>query len=214
MTFSIVAFDQRTGEFGVATATGGPAVGALVPHAAPGSGAIATQGHTTNPFFAIEGLQRLARGQTAPQALAEMVSADHEAHLRQCIVIDAHGQTAHHCGTGLGAETGVYEGHGFAVAGNLLASLDVIEAMRATFEQQADLALADRLLDALKSGQRAGGDRRGTRSAALKVFGQRTYAETDIRADWSDHPLTDLERVLKATRQEEYSQFFKRLRKN
>ena len=33
MTFSIVAKDLRTGAFGVATATGGPVVGSLVPHA-------------------------------------------------------------------------------------------------------------------------------------------------------------------------------------
>jgi len=42
-TFSIVARNKRTGDFGVATSTAAPCVGAMLPFAEEGVGAIATQ---------------------------------------------------------------------------------------------------------------------------------------------------------------------------
>lgn len=48
MTFTIVARDPKTNALGIASATGNLAVGGFVPHIAPGIGAIATQGFSTN----------------------------------------------------------------------------------------------------------------------------------------------------------------------
>lgn len=214
MTFSIVALDFDARQFGVGAATGGPVVGSLVPHAAPGIGAIATQGHTTNPFFGIEGLKRLASGQNAGDALAEMIAEDENSHLRQCIIVDSNGQSAHHCGSGLQSEVGAVTGPGYAIAGNLLADEQVLEAMQTAFLRHPATMLNERLLAALRAGQNAGGDRRGTRSAALKVYGAPPYPLTDLRADWSADPIAQLEAILDATRNTDYASFFNRLPKN
>ena len=50
MTWSIIARDERTGRVGIIVATRFFAVGALVPHVATGTGAIATQA-LTNPLY-------------------------------------------------------------------------------------------------------------------------------------------------------------------
>ncbi|MDF1522793.1 MAG: DUF1028 domain-containing protein [Trueperaceae bacterium] len=59
----------RTGQFGVAVATRVPAVGAAVPHARAGVGAIATQAWT-NPYIGLDGLDLLAAGASAAQVVA------------------------------------------------------------------------------------------------------------------------------------------------
>ena len=70
MTFSIVAWDPQTGMTGVAVATKHLAVGALVPHARAGVGAIATQAQT-NPLLGIWGLELLERRQATENPFSE-----------------------------------------------------------------------------------------------------------------------------------------------
>ena len=53
-TFSIVAYDSANGDLGVAVQSKAFAVGARVPYARAGVGAVATQA-TTNPGFAARG---------------------------------------------------------------------------------------------------------------------------------------------------------------
>ncbi|HBT28860.1 MAG TPA: DUF1028 domain-containing protein, partial [Erwinia persicina] len=79
------------------------------------------------------------------------------------------------------------------------------------FERAASLPLADRMLAALNAAQQAGGDERGIRSAALKVWDTRPYAEIDLRVDWSDAPLTQLAEVLEQVRAPAYADFFRHL---
>ena len=50
MTWSIIARDIKTGQIGIAVATRFFAVGARVPHIAPGLGGIATQA-LVNPYY-------------------------------------------------------------------------------------------------------------------------------------------------------------------
>mgnify|MGYP000906405787 CR=1 FL=1 len=92
MTFSIVARDNETGALGVATATGGPVVGSLVPHAAAGVGAIATQGYT-NPLYGYDGLDLLGEGGDARAVVESLITRDAGRDKRQIIVIDAQGGT-------------------------------------------------------------------------------------------------------------------------
>ena len=60
MTWSIIARDSATGQFGIAVATKFFAVGARVPHIAAGIGGIATQA-LVNPYYGIDGLEVAAR---------------------------------------------------------------------------------------------------------------------------------------------------------
>jgi uncharacterized Ntn-hydrolase superfamily protein len=78
--------------------------------------------------------------------------------------------------------------------------------MLRAFEQPG--GLAERLLSALTAGHRAGGDRRGTHSAALKVHSTESYPDVDLRVDWSETPLDDLAAILRRTTESGYADFF------
>lgn len=95
MTFSIVAWDEKTGMTGVAVATKHLAVGALVPHAKAGVGAIATQAQT-NPLLGIQGLHVLEHSRhTSPERLLQrLLQHDPDREQRQLHLVNRHGQTA------------------------------------------------------------------------------------------------------------------------
>lgn len=208
MTFSIVARDPFTGALGVATATGGPVVGSLVPHARAGVGAVATQS-STNPFYGFRGLDRMARGEDPEAVLAGLVAADPDRARRQCAMIDAAGRTACWTGEACNPYAATLTAPDVAVAGNMIAGPGVLEAMIAAFAPQAPLE--ERLLAALEAGEAAGGDRRGTRSAALKIYTSEPYPFIDLRADWSDAPIAHLGAILGAVRDADYADFFRRV---
>lgn len=210
MTFSIVARDPKTGAVGVATATGGPVVGSLVPHARAGVGAIATQSRT-NPYFGFDGLDLLdAPGITAQDVLARLLADDPDRDERQCIVLDRHGTAAGWTGPRCAEAAADIVRENVALAGNYLADAEVLGAMLSAFTA-AEGKLEDRLMRAMTAGAASGGDRRGTRSAALKVYDRQPYPAVDIRADWSPTPVEELARVLAATREPDYAEFFEAL---
>lgn len=210
MTFSIVARDPVTGAFGVATATGGPAVGSLVPHARAGVGAIATQS-LTNPYLGYDGLDLLAEPDaTAELVLSRLLEADSGRDLRQCLVIDREGRTAAWTGPDCTPGAKTLTARDVAVGGNMLASTAVIDAMAAAYAG-AEGELEDRLLAALAAAHAAGGDYRDAKSAALKTYTTELYPAIDLRTDWSTTPIADLGRILEAIRAPDYADFFKRV---
>lgn len=207
MTFSIVARDPETGSIGVATATAGPVVGSLVPHGRAGTGAIATQSRT-NPYFGFDGLDLLGDSDlSAQEVLERLIAGDEGRDNRQCLVLDRHGATAAWTGANCAATAAHTALANVAVAGNFLAGAHVLDAMQAA-HASADGRLEDRLLSALVAGERAGGDQRGIRSAAIKVYDASPYPSVDLRADWSATPVADLSAILAATREPDYAEFF------
>ena len=205
MTFSIIAHDRITGAFGVATATGGPAVGSLVPHARAGIGALATQGYT-NPLYAHDGMAALEGGHGADAVVYALTTADPEKNKRQLIVLDSTGHAAGWSGPELTDAVAMHLETGLAIAGNLLATADVVPAMAEAF-LRATGSLELRLLAALTAGDIAGGDARGIQSAAIKVVADQPYPLIDARVDFSLHPLDDLSTVLEKVRTGEYADF-------
>jgi len=212
MTFSIVARDPLSGALGVATATAGPAVGALVVHGRAQCGAIATQA-MTNPLYGGQGLALLQQGEDAASALNMILENDADAAKRQVLIVDSQGRCARWSGAECGGWAGSLEGAGCVVGGNLLTGTKTLEAMLATYQNSDGLPLADRLLAAMNAGAAAGGDRRGLKSAALKVWCDRQYASVDLRADWSDSPLEMLAEILQQTRAPSHADFFAALPK-
>jgi uncharacterized Ntn-hydrolase superfamily protein len=190
VTFSIVAHDERTGDLGVAVASKFPCVGAVVPWARAGEGAVATQAWA-NTAFGPEGLERMAAGEPAPEALAAVIDADEGRDDRQAGMVDAAGRVATFTGPKCTDWAGGVTGDGFAAQGNILAGSQVVEQMASAFTR-TDGDLCDRLLAALLAGDRAGGDRRGRQSAALLVVREdggyegRNDRYIDLRVD--DHP--------------------------
>ena len=200
MTFSIVAYDAEEHAVGVAVASKFLAVGAIVPYVRADSGAVATQAFAKLGFGA-DGLRRMFDGQSAADALAAMLANDPDAHQRQVGLVDIHGGSAAHTGTGCSDWAGHVIGKGFTCQGNILTGPDVVQAMADAY-RSARGELADRLLAALQAGDAAGGDKRGRQSAALMVarpgggYGGDTDKYLDLRADDHAEPVEELTRLL------------------
>ncbi|MBB5377249.1 putative Ntn-hydrolase superfamily protein [Deinococcus metalli] len=201
MTFSIAARDPDTGDVGVAVASKFLAVGALVPWARAGAGAVATQSYV-NPTFGPVGLERLAAGHAAPDVSAQFQRDDPGIAQRQFGIVDAFGRSATFTGPGCHAWAGGVALPDVAIQGNILTGPEVVDAMLAAWHAGAGLSLPARLLGALRAGDDAGGDRRGRQSAALlcagpgRGYGGLTDEWVNLRADDHPRPCHELARLL------------------
>ncbi|TMC66189.1 MAG: DUF1028 domain-containing protein [Chloroflexota bacterium] len=198
-TFSIVAADPVAGECGVAVASKFLSVGAVVPWARGGVGAIATQSYANTSYGPI-GLDLLAKGLTPQAAVDRLTAADPYSAKRQVGVVDMAGRAATFSGQECFPWFGGLTGDHVAVQGNILVGEATVTAMLQAFQTTTG-PLADRLLAALKAGDRAGGDRRGKQSAALLVvkpaggYGGLNDRYLDLRIDDHPHPVDELERL-------------------
>ena len=203
-TFSIVGFDPRTGDLGVAVQSKFFAVGSVVPWAQAGVGAIATQSYA-NVSYGPEGLELLTKGQTARETVKALTSADKDRRLRQLGIVDARGNSTSFTGSECHQWAGHSERPNFCAQGNILTGKEVVDAMAASFEQSQKKGmggLCNWLADALTAGQDAGGDSRGRQSAALLVVRKNGgYAAgndrfIDLRVDDHKTPIIELHRLL------------------
>ena len=90
-TYSIVAWDSATGDLGVAVQSKFPNVGGIVPWGRAGVGAVATQS-LGNTAYGERGLDLIAQGATAEEALRIVMRTDTMLQDRQVGMVDAHGQ--------------------------------------------------------------------------------------------------------------------------
>jgi uncharacterized Ntn-hydrolase superfamily protein len=190
VTFSIVGLDPGNGDLGVAVASKFPCVGAVVPWARAGVGAVATQAWA-NTDLGPDGLRLMAGGMPASSALDAVLEGDDGRDERQAGFVGASGGTATFTGSGCVDWAGGVTGEHFAAQGNILAGEEVVAAMADAFVgTEGDLS--DKLLAAVRAGDAAGGDRRGRQSAALLVvragggYEGRNDRYIDLRVD--DHP--------------------------
>src|SRR5512138_779976 len=192
-TFSIVACDLKARAWGVAVASKFPAVGAVVPWARAGSGAVATQA-LANTSYGARGLELMAGGATAADTLDKLLARDPEKEQRQVGLVDAHGHAASSTGSGCMDWCGALTGRGYAIQGNLLTGVEVVQQMEHTFLDTHG-ELPERLFAALEAGSRAGGDRRGRQSAAIYVakesggYGGHNDRWIDLRVDDHLNPI-------------------------
>jgi len=200
MTWSIIARDKNTGQFGIAVATRFFAVGALVPHLKSGVGAIATQA-LVNLFYGTDGLRLLEQGASAEEVVATVTAADSGRDQRQVHAIDTQGGTAAHTGKSCIDWSGHVAGDNFSVAGNMLAGPRVIEDTAAAYAKNAALSFPRRLIAAMRAGEAAGGDKRGKQSAALVICGEEEWPDLNLRVDDHAEPLAELERLESVSRE-------------
>lgn len=199
-TFSIVACDTNTGELGVAVASRFFAVGAVVPWAKAGIGAVATQSFA-NTTFGWRGLDLLEKGATPQEALTILLRNDDEAEQRQVGIVSFDGKSATFTGNKCLPWAGGRYGPTYAVQGNILAGETVVSVMEETFLNTKG-TLAEKLFAALVAGDKQGGDARGKQSAALIVvkenagYGGFTDRAIDVRVDDHAHPFKELGRLL------------------
>jgi len=199
-TFSIVAMDSVTGELGVAVASRFFAVGAVVPWARAGIGAVATQSFA-NTTFGWRGLDLMEKGSTPEEAIETLIGSDDDPDRRQVGMVAADGKSATYTGEHCLPWAGGRSGPGYAIQGNILAGEAVVTSMeRAYLETEG--TLAERLYAALVAGDAEGGDARGRQSAAMLVvkegagYGGYTDQAIDIRVDDHPEPFEELGRLL------------------
>jgi len=199
-TFSIVAFDPKTQELGVAVQSKFLAVGSIVPWAKAGVGAIATQARG-NPNYGPEGLSLLREGNSPEEVIELLLENDEEKEHRQLGVIDACGNSANFTGRYCQSWAGDIKGPNFTLQGNILVNEDTLKQMAATYKNQKG-PLAERLVSSLKAGQKAGGDSRGRQAAALYIakknssYGGYSDRYIDLRVDDHKTPIEELARLL------------------
>jgi len=199
-TYSIVARDPATGELGVAVQSHWFSVGATVPWAEAGVGAVATQSFV-DPSYGKLGLELMRAGRAAPEALKGLLAADTASGVRQVAMIDAQGRVAAHTGDSCIAAAGHLVGEGFSVQANMMERDTVWPSMAKAFrETKGDLA--ERMLAALEAAEAQGGDIRGKQSAGLIVVSAKPSGKPwadrrfDLRVDDHPEPLKELRRLL------------------
>ena len=204
MTYSIVARDEETGEFGVAVQSHYFQVGPVVPWALAGIGAVATQS-MVNISFGPLGIGYMRAGYSAQQALKALLAGDTEPEGRQVALVDATGGVAAHTGSKCIPAAGHRTGDGFSVQANLMEKDTVWDAMHDAYVSSSE-PLAERMMAALEAAEAEGGDIRGKQSAAmLVVSGKPTGREwedrlIDLRVEDAPDPLAELRRLLRVKR--------------
>ncbi len=217
-TYSLVAYDSATGDLGVVVQSKFPNVGGIVPWGRAGVGAVATQS-LGNTAYGERGLDLIAQGATAAEALRIVMRTDTMLQDRQVGIVDAHGNAASFTGrstfdwaggrvgspSGRGNTAGgkgqVIVGRGYTAQANIMVSDQTVKNLAQAFERSRG-SLADRLMTALKAGQAGGGDKRGMQSAALLVVRQHggylgaNDRFIDIRVYDAADPIAELERLL------------------
>lgn len=199
MTFSLLGRCQATGALGACVATADIAVGARVPFAEAGVGAVLTQ-HRTDPRLGPRGLDLLRTGCDAAETLAALAASTPHRDWRQLAVLDAAGRTASFSGALVFDRHAEEHGPGCVALGNVLADDAVGPAMVAGFLRDSGEPLAERLVQALEAGLGAGGEVSPCRSAALLVATHPGFALVDLRVDLDPDPVARLRELWDAYR--------------
>ena len=200
-TYSIIAYDEKTGEFGVAVQSHWFSVGSLVPWAKAGVGAVATQSFV-KVEYGPDGLALMEDGKSAKEALDELISSDEGQAVRQVAMIDSKGGVAAHTGKNCIFAAGHTIGKNYSVQANLMEKETVWFAMSNAFENSRG-DLAERMMVSLEAAEKEGGDIRGKQSAAMLIVTGNPTGQIwkdivmDIRVDDSPYPLKELKRLIR-----------------
>lgn len=196
MTFSLILRDATTGEFGSAISSSSPAVAARCVNLADGIGGAHSQ-NVTDPRLGPALLAELSSGATAQQAVDRVVATQDPAAIayRQLLVLDAEGRAAVFSGERALGIFGSASRENAVAGGNMLASLDVLDALVDTALSTSG-RIEERLLAALQAAVAAGGEAGPVHSAGMAVVGSAGWRITDLRVDWSEDPIGELGRVL------------------
>jgi len=203
-TYSIVARDAETGQFGVAVQSHYFAVGAGVTWAEAGVGAVATQAYG-DPSYGKLGLDLMRAGKSASDALAGLLAADSLREVRQVAMVDSQGQVAAHTGSITIPEAGHTVGDGFSVQANMMLKNSVWPAMAEAYRAHKG-ELVDRLLCSLDAAEAEGGDIRGRQSAAILIVEGKSTGRPwidsvfDLRVDDAPEPLAEIRRLVSIRR--------------
>lgn len=190
MTFSLLGVDRATGEAGIVISSSSPAVAARCAYVRPGVGVASTQ-NVTDPRLGPQLLDALAASHDPAGALARVRQDAPHIEYRQLAVLDLAGRSAGWSGARTLGVHGVRSGEACVAAGNLLAAVEVLDALVEGFGRAIG-ALPARLLAAAEAGVAAGGEAGPLHSAGLLVARDVSWPVVDLRVDHSEDPIGDL----------------------
>ena len=208
-TFSILAYDTATGEWGGAVQSRVFSVGNGVLWAEAGVGVAATQA-IVDVSYGPQALALLREGKAPADIVKAILDRDTDPGYggqpwpkagRQFAVMNPKGEYAAHTGPQASTWAGNKSGKFCTAQGNILAGEAVVTNMVKNFEETKG-PLSLRLVAALEGGQAAGGDTRGQQSAALiivkKDCGVWLHNDTVLRLQVDDNPepIKELRRLV------------------
>ena len=183
MTFSLVARCAKTGMFGIAISSSSPAVAARCSFARAKVGAVASQ-NITDPTLGPLTLDLMQKGLSSEQAIQNIQSIGKFIEYRQVLAIDTTGLTSIHSGpNSLGIWTQA-EGKDVAAGGNLLSNDSIPQSIVNAFIS-SEGHIGDRLIAAMRSGLKAGGEAGPVHSAGMKIVDKMSWPIADLRCDWT-----------------------------
>jgi uncharacterized Ntn-hydrolase superfamily protein len=192
MTFSISARCRRTGMFGIAVSSSSPCVAARCAHARAGVGVVATQ-NITDPTLGPKGLDLMASGLSAPEALAKLTAAAPHLDYRQLALVDRQGGTASFSGGKTLGTHRIKEAPDVVAAGNLLKDPQVPDQMVKAFMTDEQALLGDRLIAAMQAALAAGGEEGPVHSVGMLLVRDVAWPVADLRVDWHEtDPIGEL----------------------
>jgi uncharacterized Ntn-hydrolase superfamily protein len=184
MTFSIIARCAETGMLGVAVSSSSPAVAARCAYARAGVGAVASQ-NITDPTLGPRGLDLMALGASAPEAVAVLKATGAYIEYRQVLAVDRAGLTGIHSGGNVLGTHAEARAENVISAGNLLSDQHIPQTIVDVF-LDATGHLGDRLIAAMRAAIAAGGEEGPVHSAGMKLVDKVSWPVADLRVDWSD----------------------------
>lgn len=203
-TYSIIAIDKDNEQIGAAVQSHWFAVGSLIIWAKAGVGAVATQS-IIEPKYGVSGLALIRDGQRASNTLDILLNDDYLKNFRQVAMIDCFGDVKAYTGNRCIMEAGHITGKNYSVQANMVKNSDVWSEMEKKFTESSG-DLAERMLCALEAAESAGGDLRGSQSAALVVVNLKKTGKIaldrifDLRIDDHLEPIKEMRRLLKIAR--------------
>lgn len=211
-TFSIIAYDSASGQWGGAVQSRVFSVGNGVLWAEANVGIVATQA-IVDVSYGPQALALLREGKSAAEVVKTVWERDPDPDTtrwtkygRQFAVVDARGNVAAYTGPKASTWAGDRQGRSVTAQGNILAGPGVVDSMLAAYSR-ASGSLALRLVAALEAGQAAGGDTRGKQSAALlivkKCGGVWLHNDVVLRLQVDDNPepIAELRRLVEKSPQ-------------
>ena len=191
MTFSIAGRCARTGMLGAVVTTSSMAVGGRCAYAKAGVGAVLTQ-HRTDPRLGPRMIDHLAAGEQPEAMMRALEDSDANLRWRQLAAIAADGRAAFFNGSKIISVAKGRVGRDCVAIGNILRTVEVVDAMVESFEANEAETLAERLVRAIEAGLAAGGELKQVKSAGLLVVHRESFPYVDLRVDLSAQPLAEL----------------------
>ena len=195
MTFTIIAHDKQSGDFGICISSFSPAVGWIAPFGLAQAGVLSYQS-SVEPRLGKVALGLLERGYSAQKVLTDMEQMDAHWEYRQVGVLDMRGRMAVFTGKHNRQWAGHRIGPDFIAFGNLVAGEKTIDGICSAWENNRTASFDERLLLAIEGGRDAGGQLEGQTSAAIKTFGRKGTARLDLRCDHASEPIAELRRLV------------------